>query len=54
MAIEKNIESILFWEDSQYRLIPKDQVKITDQARDELIEELVEKWKTLKNGSTVK
>ena len=46
MAIEKNIESILFWEDSQHRLIRRDQVKITDQARDELIESLVQKWKS--------
>ncbi|MDX2469032.1 MAG: DUF3164 family protein [SAR324 cluster bacterium] len=46
MAIEKTIEKEIFWEDSRQRLIPKTQVKITDQSRDEMIEQLVARWKS--------
>ncbi len=46
MAVEKIIEEEIFWEDSQQRLIPKAQVKTTDQSRDEMVEELVARWKS--------
>lgn len=41
------VEKQAFWEDTQGRLIPQEHVRLEDQARDQMIEEIARSWKEI-------